>query len=51
VEAAVRRGAGGFYLGNLTNAELYYVMTTPEIYIKTTFSLNGQPVSVLFPLQ
>ena len=36
-QAAIKAGASGFWLGNMTNAELHYIATHPKIVLKTWF--------------
>ena len=37
IARAVRSGRAGFRLGNMTNAELHYIATHPDILEKTKF--------------
>ncbi|MGH1348969.1 MAG: polymorphic toxin-type HINT domain-containing protein [Nannocystales bacterium] len=42
--AAARAGASGFTIGNMTNAELRYIASNPDILAKTVFYRGGKIV-------
>lgn len=46
IAAAVQEGRRGFLLGNFTNAELHYIMTSPPLFQKTIFYRGGMVVPV-----
>ena len=48
VNAAVRAGKRGFFPGNMTSAELEYIVWNPKLLKKTIFYRNGQVVALPF---